>query len=175
MNIIITGNAGSGKTWLARKLGTAEGAIIHLDALYWQPGAFKQKREKAEVQQLITQSLARPQWIIEGVFGELLAPYLPRATLFLWLDMPWGVCKKRLEQRGSERTHHMGRQQSATGLRQLLTWAEQYAQRHDLRSRSGHRQLFASFPGPKLRLCSEAEVNHWVSRGVDKEGNSLYR
>lgn len=49
MKIVIIGNSGSGKTWLAKKLATNTTEIIHLDDLFWLPGGFDRKRSKEEV------------------------------------------------------------------------------------------------------------------------------
>jgi adenylate kinase family enzyme len=41
MRIIIIGNSGSGKTWLARQLAEdAPCPVIHLDDIFWEPGGF---------------------------------------------------------------------------------------------------------------------------------------
>lgn len=45
--MLIFGNGGTGKTWLARKLGAAMGRpIVHLDDLRWLPGQFGIARDK---------------------------------------------------------------------------------------------------------------------------------
>lgn len=44
MKVVIIGNSGSGKTWLARKLaGNASVPLIHLDEIFWEPGGFDKK------------------------------------------------------------------------------------------------------------------------------------
>ena len=45
--IIIIGNSGSCKTYLAEQLGTRLPVNTnHLDTLYWEPGGFSKKRQK---------------------------------------------------------------------------------------------------------------------------------
>jgi len=162
MKIVIIGNSGSGKTWLARKLATDTTEIIHLDDLFWMPGGFDRKRSKEEVNQLIGQSKSHDEWISEGVFGELAEQYFDVAQSLIWLDVPWELCRSRLEQRGSVSKKHLGREQSEKGLRKLLDWASHYYDRTDMRSQSGHRSLFDSFEGNKAHLKSAHETNLYV-------------
>jgi adenylate kinase family enzyme len=55
--MIIVGNSGSGKTWLAKKLAKVEGCqVIHLDNIFWEPGGFDRKRSPEEVAKMIGES-----------------------------------------------------------------------------------------------------------------------
>ncbi len=165
MKIIIIGNSGSGKTWLAKRLGTTLSApIVHLDDLFWEPGGFDKKRPDKEIEFLIEQSQERDSWIAEGIFGELAERYLDTADLLVWLDIEWTVCKKRLEERGSESKRHLDRKQSEESLRKLLEWASDYYGRRDLRSYEGHRALLKKFSGKKVHIRSEMEANKFMSK-----------
>jgi adenylate kinase family enzyme len=124
MKIVIIGNSGSGKTWLAEKLCNEQNKLIHLDNYFWKPGGFNIKREKTEIKILIKESLLNQEWVAEGVFGELINYYIPKAKQLIWLDMPWSLCHKRLMQRGSESKKFMNRSQSTEGLKQLIEWAQ---------------------------------------------------
>jgi adenylate kinase family enzyme len=163
VKLVVIGNSGSGKTWLARALGLP---AIHLDALFWEPGGFDRKRPRAEVDALIAQSLAQRTWVVEGVFGELAERYLPDADALVWLDLPWATCEARLLARGSESKAHMDRTQSEAGLAKLLRWAADYAVRTDGRSRSGHAQLFEGFERTRHRVRSEAEAVRLLESGA---------
>ncbi len=73
MKIVIIGNSGSGKTWLAERLGNILSApVVHLDDLFWEPGGFDKKRNIEHIELLIQQSKNEAAWIAEGVFGELM-------------------------------------------------------------------------------------------------------
>jgi len=160
MKTIIIGNGGSGKTWLAGELATtADTEVIHLDNLFWLPGGFNKKRNIEEVTLLIVQSKYHNNWIVEGVFGELAVQYFDVAEILIWVNMPWELCRFRLNKRGSESKRHMDRVQSEKGLQKLLVWASHYHDRTDLRSHTGHQALFNSFQGRKIELKSEDEVN----------------
>jgi GTPase SAR1 family protein len=151
MKIVIIGNSGSGKTWLAKRLGHILSApVVHLDDLFWEPGGFDKKRNIEQIELLIQQSKNEAAWIAEGVFGELAEHYL--------------------EERGSESKRHMGRQQSKEGLLRLLEWASNYYDRQDLRSYEGHKTLFEKFSGKKAHLSSETAVNKFLSKAQQISG-----
>lgn len=96
------------------------------------------------------------------MFGELAEPYLDIANFLVWLDMDRTVCRRRLEERGSESKRHLGREQSEEGLRKLVEWASRYYDRQDLRSHVGHKGLFENFSGKKIRIRSEIAVNQFA-------------
>ncbi len=162
MRTVIIGNSGSGKSWLARKLATDDTEVIHLDDLFWMPGGFDRKRNKEEVNQLISNSKFHSKWIAEGVFGELAEQYFDIAQALIWLNLPWDLCHSRLEQRGSESKRHLGREQSKEDLQKLLEWASRYYERTDMRSHNGHQCLFASFQGEKIQLKTGNEVDVYL-------------
>lgn len=164
MKVIVIGNSGSGKTWLAGQLNLAlDASVVHLDDLFWEPGGFDKKRTLKSIALLIEESKDSRSWIVEGVFGELASYYFDTAELFVWLDISWSTCRERLIQRGSESKGQLNRVQSEKGLEKLIQWASQYNDRSDLRSYQGHKELFAKFPGKKVHLQSEDDVNTFVA------------
>jgi len=142
--------------------------VVHLDDFFWEPGGFDKKRSVEQVELLIQQSKNGASWIAEGVFGELAEHYLDDAMFLVWLDIDWPLCKKRLQERGSESKRHLGRQQSKEGLLRLLEWASNYYDRQDLRSYEGHKALFEKFSGKKAYLNSESAVNKFLPRKPNK-------
>ncbi len=92
--IVILGCAGSGKTFLAHRLGERTGApVICLDAI-WQPHWGKD--DVANFRSLMKQAHAGETWISDGNFAAATFDIrLPRATLVIWLDRPKLSCAWR--------------------------------------------------------------------------------
>lgn len=165
MRVIIVGNCGSGKTWVANKLAQiAESRVIHLDDIYWEPGSFDKERSPEAIDTMIEASKFSDSWIVEGVFGELAERFIERAETLIWLDIDWATCRERLLKRDSESTKHMNRTQSAEGLDDLIEWASLYDKRHDAQSHEGHKRLMNNFHGEKLHLTLEAEVVNMIEK-----------
>jgi len=164
MKVVIIGNGGSGKTWLAKQLASRfSSRLVHLDNVFWEPGGFDKKRKADDVSFLVQQTKSADSWIVEGVFGELAERYLDEAAALIWLNLDWETCKRRLEMRGSESKAHMSRIQSEAGLVKLIEWASEYWVRGDSRSFHGHERIFENFNGFRVKLRSEEEVTRFVN------------
>ncbi|PKF77889.1 topology modulation protein [Vibrio sp. vnigr-6D03] len=90
MRINIAGNAGSGKTTLAKALGEAlDLPVASLDGVVWKEGwvtASKEERTRGE------QGLIEPKsWIIEGVSKSVRK----NADFIVFLDIPRHICLLR--------------------------------------------------------------------------------
>lgn len=97
--IIVTGQAGSGKSTLSRALAVKSGLpLIHLDLQFWQPGW----TEPSEVQWRDKQRgvLAGDAWIADGNYSETLDLRLERADTVVVLATPWWRCAGRALLRG---------------------------------------------------------------------------
>ena len=163
MRTVIVGNSGSGKTWLATRLGERAGAsTVHLDDIFWQPGGFEQKRSPDDVARLIDAHRTQPNWIAEGVYGDLAAEFVPYADTLIWLDFPWSICRTRIDDRGSTGDTYMGREQTERSLRNLVNWAEDYYSRGGTCSLAAHAAMFHEFPGPRFRLRTVEEVRAYL-------------
>jgi adenylate kinase family enzyme len=94
MRIHVTGNAGAGKTTLARELGKRLSLpVIHLDRVVWRPGW--KKVPLAEKEQLLRRISEPASWLIEGVSGVIRQ----RADIVVFLDVPRHVCLWRCVRR----------------------------------------------------------------------------
>lgn len=87
MKIHVTGNAGSGKTTLAKALGEISGLNVYgLDNIVWQAGW--QKTPLAERKLLEQKLVNHPDWIIEGVSSIARQS----ADFIVFLDYPRHIC-----------------------------------------------------------------------------------
>ena len=165
MRIIIIGNGGSGKTWLARLLSENTNIkAVHLDDLFWETGSWDIKRPKHEVLRIINDEVTKEKWIVEGVYGELASLFLNRAMILIWLDIPWEICKQRIEKRSADSKMQMGRMETEDGLRQLIQWASEYETRTNMRSRIGHRKIFEDCILEKYRIVNDIELRDVINR-----------
>jgi len=158
--VAILGNAGSGKSFLAARLGsTRDLPVIALDDLFWKPpGQYQTKRPAHELMALIDARKLEPTWIVEGVYGELVQPFLNQADHLLWLDIPWEVSRARLEERQLSRAAAS----DDPAFPMLMAYAEAYWTRDDGRSHAGHRRIFEAFERKKVHLASEGAVNAFL-------------
>ena len=162
--IIIIGNSGSGKSYLAVQLSTRDALpVTHLDKLFWEPSGFNIKRPKDVVMEDINRIKQNSQWIVEGVFGELAECFLENTEGLIWLDMNWDYCRRNLLGRGSESSKQLDPETAEINFQKLLVWASEYWLRDDLRSHSGHNKLFNAFPARKWVLRSRIEVDAFIN------------
>jgi len=158
MRILITGNGGSGKTWLGERLAQRLGLpLVRLDDVYWAGAYGSEGRDKEIVSREVEAHAAGEAWVIEGVYGWLLPAALPRATSFVFIDFPVDECLANLRLRGTQ-----GGGDEAS-FQSMLDWVAEYPIRTNWNSRSAHRRLWEAFEGSKEILSSRAEVDRFAA------------
>lgn len=157
--LLIIGNGGSGKTWLAQKLGVLLGnQVIHLDDLHWEPERYGVAREKAVRDELAAEASSGERWIMEGVYGELARMVLGRVTMLVWLDLPEDECVANAVERGIQGGG------SQTKFQGLLKWIAEYRTRkNNLNSFDYHQQLFNQFRGARVCLNNREQIAKYVA------------
>lgn len=156
--IVIMGNGGSGKTWLARRLAEPFGLpLVHLDDVHWEPGRYGIARDRAVVHEDVRAIATGEAWLIEGVYGLYVGIALPRTTTLIWLDLSEEECVANIMRRGIQGG---GRQEAFDGL---VKWVSEYRTRkNNWNSFDGHLKLFESFSGQKARLTNRGEINAYA-------------
>jgi adenylate kinase family enzyme len=157
--VLIIGNGGSGKTWLATRMGEALGhQPIHLDDVHWQPGRYGIARDGQVVDGDVKGIAARDLWLIEGVYGRLASLAITRATTLIFLDIPDEVCLDNIRRRGLQGGG------SLESFEELLHWVAGYRFRHNnWNSFEAHDRMFKDFEGPKHRLDCRDSVNAYLT------------
>lgn len=97
--IVIVGNAGTGKSTFADRLGSKLNLpVIHLDALCWEPDWKRLQHD--EFRARIAAAISSDAWITDGNFADLTFDLrLPRADAFIWLEQPRIICFWRVIRR----------------------------------------------------------------------------
>jgi adenylate kinase family enzyme len=150
--IVIYGNAGSGKTTMAR--ATAAGLAIprlDLDAITWDEPLVR--KDLAASTALLEEFIAKNrEWVIEGCYGDVIPAALPHCTELCFLNPGIDVCVEHCRSRPWEPTKFATREEQDKMLDGLISWVRQYETRDDEYGLARHRALFESFRGAKREL-----------------------
>lgn len=96
MKILVTGNAGSGKSTTSKIISEKLGIERHnLDPIVWQKGWVKAPREVRY--EKINELAQKDSWIIDGVSPQVLE----EADVIVFLDFPKRVCYYRTAKRSA--------------------------------------------------------------------------
>ena len=118
--VLVIGPGGSGKSTLARELGKIlDINVIHLDALFWNPGWVETPRP--QFRETLEELVKGESWIMDGNYSGTLDIRLPVSDTVVYLDLPrrtclWRVMKRRLQDRGRSRPD------MAPGCPERLSW-----------------------------------------------------
>lgn len=158
--VAIIGNAGAGKSTLARGLAERHQlAVLDLDTVAWLPGAHATARPVAEaIADIHAFCTAHASWVVEGCYASLVAATLAFRPTLLFLDPGAERCIANCTVRPWEPHKYASRSEQDAALAFLLTWVGEYDSRKGDLSRSGHETLFAGYDGPKhwLRAMPDA-------------------
>lgn len=92
--ILVTGNAGSGKSTLSRRIGDKLPIPVYsLDKVVWKPGW--EKASDTEKRKGIEKLISKDKWIIDGVSSQVLEV----ADTVIFLDYPMMTCYSRVLKR----------------------------------------------------------------------------
>jgi adenylate kinase family enzyme len=157
VRLLITGNGGSGKTWLGERLAQCLAVpLLRLDDFYWDGAYGGKERDKRVVFGEVAERANEGSWVMEGVYGWLLPAALPRATEFIFLDLPVEECLDNVRSRGNQ-----GGGDEAS-FAALLAWVAEYPARTNSNSRQAHQRLWEAFSGAKTVLRSRQEIDAYL-------------
>lgn len=119
--VVILGCSGAGKSTFARALGDRLGLpVVHLDALFWQPGWVEPEKEAFRA--AVAAAIAGDAWVTDGNYvSRTFDLRLPRADTVIFLHQPRWLCVYRILSRwlfAFGRT----RPDKAEGCEENLTW-----------------------------------------------------
>jgi len=153
MRLILLGNAGAGKSTLARELvARPPAARLSVDAVAFEPGSPKRhplEHSVAEVEQFIA---AHDHWILEGCYADILAPVLEHAEELIFLNPGVDTCVAHCRARPWEPEKFDSPREQHENLENLIAWVRSYPTRDDEYGLQRHRALVDAFTGRKREL-----------------------
>ncbi len=93
--------------------------LIHLDALYWQPGWTEMPKDQWRA--VIDGLCERDAWVMDGNYGGTLYRRLSACDTVIFLDLPRSVCVWRTLKRRWQFRHHL-RPDMGPGCPERLDW-----------------------------------------------------
>lgn len=157
--IIITGDAGRGKSTLAEKL-SKKLSIPHYstDDFYYEHKFFS-IRDRAKALEMISELYHHDKWIVEGTTAWLLDPGMPRADLIIYLKhkslvVQWYQLFKRYLRREND---------TLKGV--LILMRHVFYKRYGLGYKKGkmtHAEFVEPYKSKVITLSSFKEINKFL-------------
>lgn len=159
MKIVLLGNAGAGKSTMAKRLiGDRAIARLSLDEIAWNPGV--ERKPLAESIALLEEFIHQhDQWIIEGCYSDLVEAALPHCSELRFLNPGVEVCVAHCRQRPWEPEKFASAAEQQAMLDNLIDWVKAYDHRTDEFGLQRHRAIFDAFPGKKQEYRRVAEYS----------------
>jgi len=175
MRTILLGNAGAGKSTMARRLiGNKDVPLLPLDEIAW---VFT-SRDKAELhlkaggitRMPLTESLrllhefmdSNEHWVMEGCYGDLVEAALQHCTELRFLNPGVETCVAHCLSRPWEPSKFPSAEEQNAMLQTLVAWVREYETRNDEYGLKRHRFIYDHFAGNKREyktVASYREAN----------------
>lgn len=171
MRIILLGNAGAGKSTLARRLLTQQDAArLSLDEVAFQGGVERRPIEDsvADVMRFVADN---EHWIIEGCYADIIEPIMDQCEELIFLNPGVETCIAHCRARPWEPEKFSSAKEQDENLKNLIEWVRSYETRSDEYGLRRHRALYESFRGAKRELTDPSQYHNslqpTLARGRD--------
>ncbi len=157
MKVIILGNAGAGKSTLARKLIASQPAArLSLDEVAFQGGTERRPIQESidDVKRWISE---KESWIIEGCYADIIEHILIYCDELIFLNPGVDACVAHCRSRPWEPEKFRSRHEQHENLDNLIQWVRSYEKRSDEYGLSRHRALYESFHGKKSEFTHPSQ------------------
>lgn len=149
MKIILLGNAGAGKSTMARRLiGSTDTPRLSLDEIAWDSDVVR-KPLSTSIELLDQFLMHNKRWIIEGCYSDLVEHALPHCEELRFLNPGVATCIAHCKSRPWEPEKFGTPQEQDMMLSNLLAWVAEYDKREDEYGLKRHREIFDNFTGCK--------------------------
>jgi adenylate kinase family enzyme len=154
MRIILLGNAGAGKSTMARRLiGNKDVPRLPLDEIAWAEGTTRMSL-KESLRLLHEFISSNEHWVIEGCYGDLVEAALPHCTELRFLNPGVETCVAHCLSRPWEPSKFASAEEQNAMLQTLLAWVREYETRDDEYGLKRHRFIYGHFGGIKREYSS---------------------
>ena len=160
MKIILIGNAGAGKSTMAKAIiGSQQIPRLSLDEIAWEEPAVRMSIDKS-VDLLMSFIDEHEDWILEGCYSDIVDAALPHCDELIFLNPGIDICIQHCHMRPWEPEKFESKEQQDANLQNLIEWVKEYKTRDDEYGLKRHRNLFDSFDGPKREFTQVAEYKN---------------
>jgi adenylate kinase family enzyme len=157
MKVILLGNAGTGKSTLAKKLIAKQlAARLSLDEVAFQGGTDRRPLQDS-VDDVMRWIADRESWIIEGCYADIVELILAYCDELIFLNPGVDACIAHCRSRPWEPEQFSSHQEQDENLDNLIQWVRSYEQRDDEYGLCRHRALYESFDGMKREFNHPSE------------------
>jgi len=166
-NIFIFGNAGSGKSYLARHLSQIyQLETLHLDHISFLDKHYTNYIDLKDRLNSTQEFIAKHKngFIIEGVYDDILINISSDINTLIFLDLPWEEAEKGLRDRNFD-PQMTSKKKHEESKESFIAYAKKYYERKDFEvCQESHDYLFNSIiVEEKIRLKSREEVNEFIN------------
>ena len=152
MKLILLGNAGAGKSTMARRIiGDEPIPRLSLDEIAWDDGP-KRKPLEVSLRMLHAFIQSNEQWIVEGCYSDLIQAALPYCTELRFLNPGIEVCVAHCHRRPWEPEKFSSPEDQAAMLTRLVQWVREYETREDRVRFEAASSGFRAIRGSKARI-----------------------
>jgi adenylate kinase family enzyme len=161
MKLLIIGNAGCGKTYLAKKISKSKNIpIFHIDNIWFKPGGYGKEFERTSLErkEMIKNIMGKSKYIIEGASGITAKQFAPKVSHIIWVSYPKTVCINSIKTRKLP----TGQKSTPQQTQFLVNMAKEYYNKNNKSSVSLtiHKDIFNNFKGSKYMLVSREDANN---------------
>ncbi|MDZ4401799.1 hypothetical protein [Prosthecobacter sp.] len=143
--VIVYGNAGSGKTTMARSLALP---VLSLDHITWAASGVRlpMAESLAALEAFMSE---HSEWVIEGCYGDLIEHAAKHGTELRFLNPGVETCIANARNRPWEPSYCESAEEQQRLLDPLIEFIRLYETRDDEYGLARHRAIFAVHNGPK--------------------------